>query len=116
MTTAKKNETPRQAYIRLLSETLPSNDCPRDAAILGELITAGYLDGETFCDKDGVVDGAVCLGGTVKGRLFEQELRQQEKESRWQFKFFGYFCVLSGYIAGFLTPIFNDWLRALLGL
>lgn len=111
-------ETERQTYIRLLSEASASGPKmageERDAALCGELIEGGYLDGDVIRDQDGCIVGSVVVGVTVQGRLFVLKMRQEEREASLRHKSLGYILILVGYIFGFLSPVLSDWLKALL--
>src|SRR5438552_406632 len=81
----KRPETARRAYIRLLSERagIQESAAPedRDSALYSELIDAGYLRGVPFRDaaKGGMTTGVTVTEITLKGRLFLQQLKSEER-------------------------------------
>jgi hypothetical protein len=111
-------ETARHTYVRLLSQfadrldSIPLDE--RDAVLCGELIKAGFLDGDPSEDNNGVVTGAVVVGVTAQGRLFLQRLKAEEREESLRGKAAKFGPLIIAYIAGLLSPILTDWLRALI--
>jgi hypothetical protein len=76
------NETARQAYIRLLREAAKAVDSfppdQRDGILKYELVKDECLDGVLRDNSSGFPIGAILFGIKPKGRLFLQELENQE--------------------------------------
>ena len=118
----KSNETPPQSYIRLLTES--AEDTPqdvsdgRDAVLSGELIAAGYPTGDTLPNEDGSVVGSVVTGITVQGRLFLQQLIEQQAASTIRFKLAKAAPAVIAFALGqafaVVGPVLSDFLRKIL--
>lgn len=119
---AKKitSKTARREYIKLLEKFSeikgsPIPDPNHEEKILSiELLNGLYLKGQVVQDDRQCKDVPHVSGITVKGRLFLQELQEQEKQdSLWQ-KALKYLPVLFGYVVGLLTPFIQKWLESVL--
>ncbi len=79
------NETPRQAYIRLLRGRADSIDSltpeQREIVLFSELITDEYLDGSVHTNGSGFPVGYTVLGIKPKGRLLLQQLEKKESDA-----------------------------------
>ena len=115
-----KNETGRQAYIRLLRnrvnaiDELPSTE--REHILWADLIAAGYLDGVTRTNELGIPNGNVIKGATVKGRLFLQELEALEEAQTWRGRALRYGIPVATFFAGIVSSVVIDWLKKVLGV
>jgi hypothetical protein len=81
-----KNETARQAYIRLLRERADFPDSltseQRDLVLNSELIYGEYLDGVVNPNSSGMFPSSVIVGlPKSKGRLFLQQLEKEELDA-----------------------------------
>ena len=111
----------RRAIIRIISDRsdLSKGHGSREAgeaAMTGELVDAGMLDGEAVRDESGLIVGAVVTGPTTKGRLLALDLLRQEREQSLWYRSVKYLMLLVGYIFGLLSPLLTEWLRGLLAL
>jgi hypothetical protein len=88
----------------------------QDAILSGELIEGGYLEGGVMRGADGTIVGSSVTGISVQGRLFLQQLRKEEREDSLVGKGRKWVPVLVGYLAGLLSPVITDWLKAVLHL
>lgn len=115
-----KRETGRHSYIRLLRsradaiDELPSDR--RDHILWADLIAAGYLNGVTRTDENGIPNGNVITGATVKGRLFLQELESLEDAQTWKGRAIRYSIPVAMFFAGIVSSVLIDWLKKVLGL
>jgi len=112
-----KKETARRAYIKLLRERVEALDSlppdSRQTILYAELIAGEYLSGVTRTDENGLPNGNVIKGLTVKGRLFLQELeaKEDERSSLGRAKKFG--LIAFGFLMGIVAQILPDLLKAL---
>jgi hypothetical protein len=118
MSKYRKSSSARPAIIRIISSRsdLSSGDGAHEAAMTGELVNAGMLDGEEIRDESGRIVGAIVTGPTIKGRLLALDLLRQEREQSWWYRSIKYLMLLVGYIFGLLSPLLTEWLRGLLRL
>src|SRR5438552_850953 len=107
----------RARYIRLLERSAKNADVEDtpDGAFSSELIEEGYLRGRAGPDQHGVLTRAVVTGITVKGRLFLETLKQQERESSWWSRAKKFGLLLIGFIFGILSHVLPDLFKALWG-
>ncbi len=118
----KRIETARRAYIRLLSERAKIQESAageeRDSVLYSELIDADYLRGVPFRDaaKGGMTTGVTVTEITLKGRLFLQQLKSEERQhSLWgRLKKIG--LLVGGYLLGVFSPALTDLAKLLLHL
>ena len=115
---------PREAYIELLQEvasaSIKGSRKTREAVLLGELIEARFLEGEVIRNRDGCIVGSCATGVTVQGRLFLQQLIEQQRASTIRFRLATYAPVVLGFAIGqifaVVTPVLSDFLRKVLKL
>jgi len=118
----KRPETARRAYIRLLSERagIQESAAPedRDSALYSELIDAGYLRGVPFRDaaKGGMTTGVTVTEITLKGRLFLQQLKSEERRQSLLGRLKKVGLLIGGYLLGIFSPALTYLVKALLHL
>lgn len=116
----RKRTTPRQTYIKMLSERSVSIDSltpeQRGNFLWSELISGGYLNGVTHENASGVPVANVLMGPTVKGRLFLQELETEEFKESNVGKLKHWLTLLIGFIGGVMTVILTEFLKKMLHL
>jgi hypothetical protein len=85
-----KNESWRQRYVRLITETPASEaeltpELVEDLQAIQDLIDAGYLRGQAIEDASvGYVTGAIVRGPTLSGRIFaEEQLEHIRSKGLW---------------------------------
>ena len=106
----KRPETARRAYIRLLSERagIQESAAPedRDSALYSELIDAGYLRGVPFRDaaKGGMTTGVTVTEITLKGHLFLQQLKSEERRQSFLGRLKKVGLLIGGYLLGNFQP------------
>lgn len=107
-----KSDTERLQKMGELSEKpfIPLNEKPDvEFDIYLELLEGGYLYNKTKASEIDFKQPAIAFTRmTVKGRLFLQELKEQERKEKWSYKV-KKLClllvpVICGYILGLLTP------------
>jgi hypothetical protein len=81
----ERNETARQAYIRILRERVDKiesfNPKQRDVVLYAELINDECLDGVVHPNGSGFPIGYSVMGIKPKGRLFLQQLQKEELDA-----------------------------------
>jgi hypothetical protein len=118
----KRAESPRQAYIRLLSERAKIQESAaqeeRDSVLYSELIDADYLRGVPFRDaaKGGMTTGVTVTEITLKGRLFLQQLKSRERQQSLFGRLKKLGLLIGGYLLGIFSPALTDLVKSLLHL
>jgi hypothetical protein len=100
-------DSARRIYIRLLQRSASNANLPDtpDGAFSGELIREGYLTGAARPNEHGVITNAVVTGITVKGRLFLEKLRVEQRERSWLGRAKKFGLVALGFVIGCLAPV-----------
>lgn len=104
----------RTTYIRLLERSARSGDVAQtpDWTFSGELIEEGYLVGTVGRNESGVISRSAVTGITVKGRLFLEQLRREQREESWLGRLQKVGIFLLGILVGVGVPILTSWLKA----
>ena len=117
----KKHESARKSYIRLLKERVDFPDSltkeQRDLVLSAELIGEGYLDGEVIQNSGGIFPANVIIGlPKPKGRLFLQQLEQEEHDATLIGKIEKKTDILIGFILGIIGSVAGAIILRLLHL
>jgi hypothetical protein len=104
---SKKRESARKIYIRIM-EQVGDDD---EAHIMYELVESGYAVGAKFQNSDGSPRGARITHLTTRGRLFLQELREQEKKDQLSYKFRTAFVFFVGIAATQIPDIIKSFIK-----
>lgn len=104
---SKNRESARKIYIRIM-EQVGEDD---ETHIACELVEGGYAVGATFQNSDGSPRGARITHLTARGRLFLQELREQEKKERISYKFRTAFMFLAGIAATQIPDVIKAFIK-----
>ena len=106
-------DTARQGYIRLLKERAEALDTQipkqRRTMMYAELIAEGYLIGATITDQEGFPNKNRITGITTKGRLFLQELEEQERSRSFTGRLKSGWPQFSGLIGVFIGWLLSSW-------
>lgn len=102
----------------MLSERVKAVDSlsteERDAFLLAELITEGYLDGEIIENAAGIPVKVPLSLPTVKGRLFLQELKEKEFAKSLAGRIKHLVSGAVGFVLGILTALIVEILKNVL--